>query len=715
MRNAPRLAQTEAGPQRLCGLPAAMGTSIPSLLDLLGLHPGRRRGETPAAREHLVFVRPTPAAADLAGQAAGLLEQAGLAEGSAISELYPHLGGFLVKLTDSQAAGLRSLEGVSTVEPDAPLPPVQPLPDPEPTPLLPPSAPGAAAPGPDDTEVTLPTVLVSYGNIAASSGETVPWGVQAVWQGRDISSLGNVGAGRWAFVIDSGILATTGDLAINTTWSRSWVTDESPFTDGVGHGTHVAGTIAALANGIGVVGVAPGAEVVSLKVFNSSGGGASYSTIISAIDYAVNVITTNNLDLSRVVINMSLGGPFSSALDTAVRNAADLGIRFAIAAGNGDSNGIGVDADTVSPASAGDHPNVYCVSAVDSSYRMATFSNWDRIEAGDSVDDVDLAAPGVGVISYNASGQLVSWSGTSMAAPHVAGLLLMGGVTPGDLVIPNAAGAPDPFAWGTGFPPAAGTPVPSYALSGPAGVDEGASLSLSLTSTNAAAGSTLYWRFSGSGISTADFSDLAALNGSVVLQSDGRAQINATVAADLLTEGNETLTVDLFSDAALSNRVAGTTVILNDASRTPAPVGDLVLWGTTANDSVVGGGGNDRITGVQASGVTGAALGRGQIDTLSGGAGADVFVLGDSRGMFYDDGASNRLGSADYARITDFQSGVDKLQLVSGFYLLSSGGGLTSLYRDFNRDGRLTSSGSLCDELIAVLNTSIQSSDVIWV
>ena len=73
-------------------------------------------------------------------------------------------------------------------------------------------------------------------------------------------------------MIDSGVLATTGDMLINKAWSRSWVHGESAFTDGSGHGTHVAGTIAALANNRGVVGVAPGAEVISLKIFDSFGG-----------------------------------------------------------------------------------------------------------------------------------------------------------------------------------------------------------------------------------------------------------------------------------------------------------------------------------------------------------------------------------------------------------------------------------------------------------
>lgn len=288
------------------------------------------------------------------------------------------------------------------------------------------------------TNTVSAAALPTYNNGAASTGEILPYGVKAVWGGSDISTKGNAGSGTYAFVIDSGVLDTTGDLIINRTWSKSWVSGETAFTDGNGHGTHVAGTIAALANGIGVVGVAPGAEVISLKVFDSAGGGASYSTIIDAVNYATQVINDNDLDKSKVVINMSLGGSYSAGMDNAVKNAASQGIRFAIAAGNS-----GNDADYYSPASAGDHENVFTVSAVDNKYQMPSWSNWDNPSGG---DDVDFAAPGVDVYSYYQGGDLAYLSGTSMAAPHVAGLALMGDIKAGEMVQGNAAGYADPFA-----------------------------------------------------------------------------------------------------------------------------------------------------------------------------------------------------------------------------------------------------------------------------
>ena len=112
------------------------------------------------------------------------------------------------------------------------------------------------------------------------NGEVLPWGVKAVWKGSDYSQTSdgqdnNFGEGSYAFVIDSGVLenpGNTNDFNIeNNGWSQSWIPGEDAFTDGNGHGTHVAGTIAAKVNGKGVNGVAPGALITSLKVFNSSG------------------------------------------------------------------------------------------------------------------------------------------------------------------------------------------------------------------------------------------------------------------------------------------------------------------------------------------------------------------------------------------------------------------------------------------------------------
>jgi subtilisin family serine protease len=381
--------------------------------------------------QFVVFLDDAPGQGGVSQRAQALLRSLGVNGQPTL--LFDQLNGFALRITEQQARRLRALGGVQSVEADAAV-------------FLEPPIPGSTnASSSLQPQATGSAALTNYGDGSAGSGETLPWGVRAVWQGDDISARGNFASDTYAFVIDSGVLSSTGDLnlaGINS-WHRSWVSGETAFTDGNGHGSHVAGTIAALANGKGVVGVAPGAQVVSLKVFDSSGGGASYSSIIDAINHAVAVINNNGLDKKKVVINMSLGGGFSSSLDTAVKNAASQGIRLAVAAGNS-----GKDADNYSPAAAGDHPNVFTISAVDSQYRMASWSNWDQVTGRDKVDDVDLAAPGVSVLSYYRNGQLAYLSGTSMAAPHVAGLLLAGGVQAGPLVTPYYAGTADPFALG---------------------------------------------------------------------------------------------------------------------------------------------------------------------------------------------------------------------------------------------------------------------------
>lgn len=690
--------------------------AIISLTDPLLQTPQRQRarlagslGERSAnAALHVVFLKEPPTPAQLADRAAELLSQGAIATRPAA--LYEHLGGFAVALNPQQAQRLRQLDGIASVEADAPVPLIEPVPTP-------------AAPAEDGwvesyaEGAVQPLLLTAYSNGSAGSGEVLPWGVRAVWGGLDISSKGNFGSGSYAFVIDSGVLDTTGDLTINTAWSRSWISGETPFTDGNGHGTHVAGTIGALANGLGVVGVAPGTSIVSLKVFDSTGAGGLLTSIIDAINYAVGVINGNGLDKSKVVINMSLGGGANASLYNAVVNAANQGIRFAIAAGNGNSQGIGQDVDTVSPADAGDHPNVYTVSAVDSNYRMASWSNWDLITSTDSVDDVDVAAPGVGVYSYYRNGSLAYLSGTSMAAPHVAGLLLTGGVKAGDLVTPSYAGTADPFAL------SAQTFAPTYSLTAPASVDEGSTLTVRLSTSNVAAGSTVYWTFSGTGITDTDFSP-ASLSGSVTIGADGSATISSNVVADALSEGPESLQITVYADAGLTTSLSSASVVINDTSTPtapapapPPPPADLVLWGTTAADVIVGGAGNDRLSGVLASTSTYLALGKGQVDQLIGGQGADVFLLGDSRGIFYDDGLANNIGSTDYAWVRDFQAGIDKVQLRGGAAYVASYGtnGSTAIFWDRNANGLINTSGANRDELIGVIdNARITSTDIVW-
>ncbi len=246
--------------------------------------------------------------------------------------------------------------------------------------------------------------LAKPGGGGGSTTETTPAGITRVGGGAAYA-----GSGR-AFVIDSGIFLTHPDLNVDTALSRNFVARETSPNDLNGHGTHVAGTIAAKLNGAGVVGVAAGAKVVAVRVLDRRGSGA-YSDVIAGVDYVASVGQAGD------VANMSLGGPVSDALDTAVINASNSSkVIFALAAGNETD-----DANNHSPARA-DGPYIYTVAAVNSSDTFASFSNYSVIN-----DPVDFAEPGVSILSTWLNGGYNTISGTSMATPHLAGLVLIGG------------------------------------------------------------------------------------------------------------------------------------------------------------------------------------------------------------------------------------------------------------------------------------------------
>lgn len=254
-----------------------------------------------------------------------------------------------------------------------------------------------------------------------SAGQTVPYGITRVGNGS--------GAGKTAWVIDSGIDLDHPDLNVDVARSITVFTsgrDAGSADDGNGHGTHVAGTIAARNNTVGVIGVAYDATVVAVKVLDSRGSG-SYSGVIAGVDY----VAANGK--SGDVANMSLGGPVSQALDDAVVAAASKGIKFALAAGNESTH-----ASNSSPARA-NHANIYTVSAMDSNDRFASFSNYGN-------PPVDYCAPGVSILSTWKGGGYNTISGTSMASPHVAGLLLLGNIATDGYVKNDPDGNADPIA-----------------------------------------------------------------------------------------------------------------------------------------------------------------------------------------------------------------------------------------------------------------------------
>jgi subtilisin family serine protease len=213
------------------------------------------------------------------------------------------------------------------------------------------------------------------------------------------------------WVIDTGIDLNHPDLNVGYGANFIFQGKNSP-NDGNGHGTHVAGTIAAIDNEINVVGVAAGATVHPVRVLNNSGSG-TVDGVVAGVDW---VAKPGNA-LPGDCANLSLGGKGHwESLEIAIMNAADLGILFAISAGNSSD-----DASYYEPAHI-DYTNVYTISAVDSTDTFAWFSNWG--------DPVDYAAPGVNILSTKKGGGVTTMSGTSMAAPHACGVLTLTNNTP---------------------------------------------------------------------------------------------------------------------------------------------------------------------------------------------------------------------------------------------------------------------------------------------
>ena len=292
-------------------------------------------------------------------------------------------GGFIAKISASEAELLRHDEAVEAVEPDR---------------------------------------IISLGScFTVVAPRLITWNINRVGYGN--------GIGKTAWIIDSGIDFDHPDLTIDQTRSKSFVEGQTSANDQNGHGTHVAGIIGAKNNTIGVLGVASGASLVALKVLDKDGEG-NLSYIIQALAYI------NTMASAGDVVNMSVGGESGSAiLDQQVQNTAARGIYFSIAAGN-----EGKLANLSSPARTNGQ-NIFTISAVDSLDNFASFSNYGN-------DVVDYAAPGVNILSTWTDNRYAFASGTSMAAPHVAGLLLLRGrnITSSGFAKNDPDGTPDPIA-----------------------------------------------------------------------------------------------------------------------------------------------------------------------------------------------------------------------------------------------------------------------------
>jgi subtilisin len=284
-------------------------------------------------------------------------------------------------------------------------------------------------PGVTKVEFDHQAVLLGKPPWAGGSGstqpaQTIPWGIERVkapeaWSITDGSSNGVIQVA----VLDTGVDYNHPDLAANIAWCVSTLrgkvsTKLKDCKDYNGHGTHVIGTIAALNNDIGVVGVAPGVQIYSIRVLDAHGSG-SYSDIAIGIEQAIlgpdgvadkdgdGIIAGDPDDDAAEVISMSLGGSADdSYLHQMIQEAYKAGIVIVAASGNDGAS---------SPSYPAAYPEVIAVGASDSSDQIASWSNRQP----------EVSAPGVDILSTYPDDTYKTLSGTSMATPHVSGVVAL--------------------------------------------------------------------------------------------------------------------------------------------------------------------------------------------------------------------------------------------------------------------------------------------------
>jgi len=267
--------------------------------------------------------------------------------------------GFSIKMTDAQARRLAADTSVEYVERDQPV------------------------------------------SIQATQVNPPSWGIDRIDQ-RNLPldqryTYNTTGSGVNAYVIDTGVRISHRDFGGRARNGRDFVDNDAVAQDGNGHGTHVAGTIAGTSYG-----VAKAATIHAVRVLNNQGSGT-----IAGVVAGVNWVASNHV--KPAVANMSLGGGANTSLDNAVQGAITRGVTFAVAAGNSNTN-----AANTSPARVA---SALTVGSSDRTDARSSFSNYGPV--------VDVFAPGGGITSaWNTSDTATNTiSGTSMAAPHVAGVV----------------------------------------------------------------------------------------------------------------------------------------------------------------------------------------------------------------------------------------------------------------------------------------------------
>ena len=262
---------------------------------------------------------------------------------------------------------------------------------------------------------------------APASTQITPTGIDRI-NAEPSSARPNTGAGINVAVLDTGIDLRHPDLAANIAGGKNCASGAG-YGDRNGHGTHAAGIIGAINNNVGIVGVAPNVKLWSVRVLDSSGSG-TWSSVICGIDFVTSKAPANGGSIT--VANMSLGGTGSSdnncgntnsdALHKAICRSRDAGVTYVVAAGNESDNAnnhvpAAYDDAVITVSALADSNGTFGGGGPSTSYgaddTFASFSNYGP--------GVDIAAPGVNILSTWKGGTYNTISGTSMATPHVTG------------------------------------------------------------------------------------------------------------------------------------------------------------------------------------------------------------------------------------------------------------------------------------------------------